>query len=346
MRILLVKLTSMGDLIHALPALTDAMHKIPNIIFDWVIDKNFSEVATWHPAVKNIFCTEHRKWRKQPLKSIGNGDITGLIRGIRQNKYNFVIDGQTNLKSALIMMLTRGIRCGLDKLSARESIAHLAYQKKYHITKEMHAINRLRLLFSQILGYSIDITSQPDYCIQHNTFSAPSIRLPAKYLVFVHNASWSSKLWPLDKWHSLIALAKSENFEVLLPWGNQSEKERAEQLALGHNNVAILPFCSLSELAWILKHSQGAICSDTGLSHLAAALDVPSVTMYGSTSVKLIGTTGKNQVHCISPFPCLSCYKHECYFNQQQQTTPLCLSAIKPETLWQQLKTVIISSRF
>jgi heptosyltransferase I len=336
MRILFVKLTSMGDLIHALPALTDAMRNIPGIAIDWVIDKNFAEVATWHPAVTNVFCTEHRKWRKQPLQSFSQGDIPQLVAAIRKQKYDFVIDGQTNLKSAFIMLLTRGLRCGLDKNSAREWLAHLVYQKKYAIPKDMHAIARLRILFSEILQYPL-ADSEPDYQIQNFAFPAPKIALPAKYLIYVHNASWQSKLWPLDYWHTLIKLAEADNLAVLLPWGNAFEKERAEQLQRRHKNAQVLPFCTLSELAWLLQHAQGAICSDTGLSHLAAALDVPAVTMYGATSSKLIGTTGKHQAHQVSPFPCISCYKHQCNYQNQVHANPPCLSAIKPEWLWEKL---------
>lgn len=340
MRVLLVKLTSMGDLVHALPALTDAMQRVPDVSFDWVIDKNFSEVATWHPAVSNIFKTSHRSWRKHPWQFIKNGEITGFLRTLRQQKYDLVIDGQTNTKSAITMMLTRGTRCGYDKDSVREWIAHFAYQKKFNVPKDMHAILRLRQLFSQIFQYSCPETN-PDYGIQNYPFPTPSFELPFPYLVFVHNASWSSKLWPLNYWHSLIEYAAAEHLNVLLPWGNESEKQRAEQLCVGHNNAYVLPFCSLSEHAWILQHAMGAVCSDTGLSHIAAALNVPSVTMYGSTSVKLIGTTGLNQKHIVTPFPCSVCYKHDCNYDNKEHRDPPCLLAIKPEMLWQQLLSIM-----
>lgn len=344
MKILFVKLTSMGDLIHALPAMTDAMQAIPGISFDWVIDKNFSEVGTWHPAVKNVFRTDHRGWRKNFLHSIKTGTISEFLKGIRETKYDFVIDGQSNFKSALIMMLARGTRCGLDKNSTREWIAHLAYQNKFHVPKSMHAIERLRQLFSMALQYPLKATN-PDYGIAERDFPLPEIDLPNNYLVFVHNASWPSKLWPQDYWHQLIDIAADENFHILLPWGNAFEKQRAEELTVGHKNAQVLPFCTLSQLAGTLKNSKGAICSDTGLSHLAASLNVSAVTMYGPTSVALIGTTGQNQQHSISSFPCVECYKHECHYEKKTHEIPLCLSAIKPETVWQSFKRVISRSQ-
>lgn len=336
MRVLFVKLTSMGDLIHALPALTDAMHMIPGISFDWAIDKNFAEVAKWHPAVANIFETSHRSWRKHPWQSIKNGEIFEFLQTLRKQKYDLVIDGQTNTKSAVITMLSRGTRCGFDKDSAREWIAHFAYQKHYNVPKDMHAITRLRQLFSQVFQYPCP-DSKPDYGIQHYLFPTPKFDLPLPYLVFVHNASWASKLWPVHYWRTLIEYAAQQHLNVLLPWGNESEKQRAENIAAGHGNAYVLPFCTLSEHAWILQNSSGAICSDTGLSHLAAALNVPAVTMYGPTSSKLIGTTGLYQQHHVTPFACSVCYKHECHYQAQRHKESPCLVAIKPEMLWQQL---------
>src|SRR5690349_18802194 len=120
MRVLFVKLTSMGDLIHALPALTDVKRVYPEITFDWAIEKSFSEVALWHPAIKNIITTSHRKWRKQLWTSIKNGEISQTINSLRKENYDLIIDGQTSTKSAIISLLAKGPRHGLDKSSARE----------------------------------------------------------------------------------------------------------------------------------------------------------------------------------------------------------------------------------
>ncbi len=340
MRVLFVKLTSMGDLIHALPALTDAKRAIPNITFDWVIEKNFSEVASWHPAVNTIIPASHRKWKKNFWQSIKNGEIKKFITSLRRQKYDLVIDGQTSSKSAVVMLLTRGLRCGLDKHSASEWIAHFAYQKKYPAGKELHAIKRLRLLFSQALNYQYDVHSQPDYGIENYPFPELKFSLPERYVVFVHNASWTSKLWIESYWHQLIDLAANDNLHVVLPWGNETEKKRAEALATEHKNAIVLPFLSLSEQATVLKRSQGAVSCDTGLSHLAAALNVPSVTLYGSTSIQLIGTTGLHQSHFVSPFECTLCYKYDCHFGGTTHNEALCMLEIKPESVWEKFKSL------
>ncbi len=334
MRVLFVKLTSMGDLIHALPAITDAYRAIPGITFDWVIEKSFAEVATWHPAVKNIIPSSHRKWKKDFIGSLKNGEIQQFIRNVRKEKYDIVIDGQTSMKSAFTMLLTRGLRCGLDKYSARESLASLAYQKKFFVDKNLHAIKRLRLLFSSVLDYPL-IDSRPDYGIADKKFASVKFHLPKPYVVFVHNASWQSKLWPESYWRQLIILAGREGFHVVLPWGNEAERLRALRISENHPNAEVLPFCSLSQHAAILQHSHGAICSDTGLSHLAAALNVPALTLYGSTSTQFIGTTGLHQKHMISAFPCKKCYKQTCNYENQVHADALCQLTMRSDMVWE-----------
>lgn len=338
MRVLLVKLTSMGDLIHALPALTDASRHIPGIRFDWVVDKNFSEIATWHPAVQTVIPSRHRYWRKHFVESMRNGEIQQFLKSVRAETYDLILDGQTSLKSAFVTLLGRGPRCGLDKHSAREGwLPALAYQKSYFVPRKMHAIQRLRQLFSAALNYPCP-TSEPDYGIRDFPFPPLKFALPDRYLVFVHNASWASKLWPEFYWRELIEIVNREGFHVLLPWGNQEENLRATRIAAGYPDAHVLPFCTLSEHARILLGAAGAIGSDTGLSHLAASLSVPSVTLYGSTDVALIGTIGLNQQQLVSPFSCTRCYQHECHFGHQTHADALCSLEIKPEKVWEIFK--------
>ncbi len=337
MRVLLVKLTSMGDLIHALPALTDAAQAVPGVTFDWVIEKSFSEVASWHPAVNKIIPTSHRKWRKQLWQS--RGEIREFLTSLRAEKYDLIIDGQSSMKSAVTTFLAKGTRCGLDKKSAREAAAAMFYQRHYAVDKDMHAIKRLRLLFAQVFGYAYQET-QPDYGIANVAFPAKVQSYPQPYLMFVHNTSWLSKLWPESHWRQMISFAANEGFNVVLPWGNDFEHERAQRIAAGFANAHVLPRSSLADYAAILKGAHGAICSDTGISHMAAALNVPALTMYGPTSAKLIGTTGLNQMHHVSDFGCTNCYKYKCQFGGNTNAESACLVTITPEVIWQQFKAL------
>src|SRR6185295_14549253 len=150
----------------------------------------------------------------------------------------------------------------------------LAYQKRYAASKNTHAIDRLRRLFAAALAYPVP-ESTPAFGIRAERLLRPNIDLPREYLVFVHNASWKTKLWPEAHWADLIAKSVQAGFSVLLPWGNGQEEARARRLAI-HSSVQVLPRLSLSEMGYVLARARACVCMDTGLSHLAAALNTPS----------------------------------------------------------------------
>jgi|SRR6266850_4841008 len=331
-RVLLIKLTSLGDLIHALPALSDAQNARPGIEFDWVIDENFQEIALWHSAVKGVITTNHRAWRGALASSETHGSISKTIEQIRASEYELVIDGQGNFKTALLSLFSKGPRAGFDSSSVREWVAHLAYQRRFAASKNAHAIERLRRLFAAALDYSVP-ASPPDFRIQRNRFVKPKVELPGNYLVFVHNASWKTKLWPERHWVDLIGKCAQAGFRMLLPWGNSQEEARAKRLAV-RPEVQVLPGLSLSEIGYIIAGAKACVCMDTGLSHLAAALDVPAVTLYGSTDSGLIGAAGASQVHLKSERFCVPCQSKTCRYSSGDNP---CMEEIGPERVFGEL---------
>ncbi|HET7767012.1 MAG TPA: lipopolysaccharide heptosyltransferase I [Burkholderiales bacterium] len=331
-RVLLIKLTSLGDLIHALPALSDAQNARPGIEFDWVVDENFQEIAGWHPAVRGIITTNHREWRGAVTSAETHGSISKTIQRIRSREYDLVIDGQGNFKTALLSLLSKGPRAGFDAASVREWVAHLAYQRRYAASKSAHAIERLRRLFAAALGYPMP-ESAPDFRIQRERFVEPKVDLPPGYLVFVHNASWKTKLWPERHWIDLIGKCTQAGFRVLLPWGNREEEARAKRLAV-LAGVQVLPRLSLSEVGYVIAQAKACVCMDTGLSHLAAALDVPSVTLYGATDSGLIGASGVSQVHIKSDRFCSPCQSKTCRYSSGDNP---CLELIAPDRVYAEL---------
>jgi heptosyltransferase-1 len=331
-RVLLIKLTSLGDLIHALPALSDAQSARPGLEFDWVIDENFQEIARWHPAVKGVITTNHREWRGALANAETHGSISKTIEEIRANEYDLVIDGQGNFKTALLSLFSKGPRAGFDSHSVREWIAHLAYQRRFAAPKNAHAIERLRRLFASALDYPIP-ASPPDFRIRRDRFVKPNFDLPGEYLVFVHNASWKTKLWPERHWIDLIKKSVQAGFRVLLPWGTSEEESRAKRLAIGPG-VQVMPRLSLSEIGYVIERAKACVCMDTGLSHLAAALDVPSITLYGSTDSGLIGASGASQVHLRSDLPCSPCRAKTCRYSSGDNP---CLEQIGPERVFGEL---------
>lgn len=333
LRILFIKLTSLGDLIHALPALTDARRVYPDLEVDWLIDENFSEVAAWHPAVNRIFTANHRKWRTGLFSAIR--PISEMIHNLRKNSYDLIIDGQGNFKTALISLFTKGPTAGFDWNSVREPIASLAYQKKYPASWNIHAIDRLRLLFASALNYPVPQTA-PDFSIK--PFASSTLPLPDKYLVFIPNAGWKTKLWPEEHGEKLLQMLGQKGMRILIPWGNAQERSRAERLCT-QEHIQVLPKLSLSKIGTILSKAQGCISMDTGLSHLAAALNVPTVTLYGATDSGIIGASGKNQLHLQSKLPCAPCSKKQCKLSNA--ISPPCMAQLTPEHVYQQLLTML-----
>ncbi len=341
MEVLLVKLTSMGDLIHALPALTDAKRARPEIKFSWVIDESFADIASWHPAVINAIPTAHRRWRKNWRAHWRNKEIPNAIKALRAKTYDLVLDGQTNLKAGIITKLCKGPKAGLDWNSARDAVCSLVYKHKYFVDKKQHAVARLRQLFAQALNYELP-TTKPDFGIDVNLLKKPTIELPPNYLLFVHSASWNSKLWPEQYWQQLIKIATSKGHTIVLPHGNAEEKARAERLAtVAEDKTIVLPKLPLSEIGYITAKANGAICVDTGLSHLASALGVAAVTVYGATDSGLIGAPGDKQVLLQSQFACAPCYKHDCQFKDGSAITPACYQQISPTVVWDKLSELL-----
>ena len=345
MRVLIIKLTSMGDLMHALPAISDAAKAIPNIEFDWVVDQAFADVPLWHPNVKRVIKTAHRQWRKQPISAWRNGRLSNFYRQLNEQDYDAVIDLQSNLKSAFVSWLSKGDVHGLDKDCCREKPAHWAYKYRYTVNTKQHSIEKMRELMAQALNY--DLPDQPaDYGVDLSVYPLPKLgfELPKKYLLFVHNASWLTKLWSLSSWQALVNKAAEHGYSVLLPCGNDEEFQRAQQIANVNPQAFALPRLSLNDIAAITYHAKGAVCSDTGLAHLAAVEGLPAVTIYGATDTKLIGTYGKNQTHINSKFECSPCYKRQCSLEQASNGEPVCMDNIAVENVWCTLEKLISSA--
>ncbi len=337
-KILIVKTSSMGDVIHTLPAITDATKQLSNVNFTWVVEPAFSEIPTWHPSVVEVIPVPFRKFRKQPLELIKNGEVKKFLNCLRKEKYDYIIDAQGLLKSAFITAIANGLRCGLDRKSAWEPLASLVYQKKANVNPKLHAITRMRKLFSSILEYPLDEDSTPEYGL--NLKFAGSIE-QKPYVIFIHGTTWLTKEWPESYWTQLAKLAVAAGYEVLLPWGNLEEHSRAIRIKGEQNGVKVLPKTSLSELANLLAHASGAVSVDTGLGHLAAALSVPTVSIYGPTDPNEVGTIGRNQYHLTVGFNCSPCRNQKCGYQFSSSVTPACFATVTPSIVWQHLTQAV-----
>lgn len=299
MRVLIVKTSSMGDVLHTLPALTDAQQAIPGIRFDWVVEEGFAQIPSWHAAVDRVIPVAIRRWRKAWFSAPVKAERKAFREAVQAEKYDTIIDAQGLVKSAaLVTRLARGIKHGMDWQSAREPLASLFYNQRHSVPKQQHAVERTRELFALSLGYSKP-QSQGDYAIaQHflNHLNADA----GQYAVFLHATTRDDKHWPEANWRELIGLLAASGIRIKLPWGAPHEEARAKRLADGFDYVEVLPRMSLEEVAKVLAGAKFVVSVDTGLSHLTAALDRPNITLYGPTDPGLIGGYGMNQLECRS----------------------------------------------
>lgn len=300
MRVLIIKTSSMGDVLHSLPALTDAMQAIPGIRFDWVVEEGFTQIPSWHPAVDRVLPVAIRRWRKHWFGSQVREERVAFKRELQSREYDVVLDAQGLIKSAaLVTRLAKGAKHGADSRSAREPFASWWYDQRHAISKNQHAVQRTRELFSKSLGYPLPDTVG-DYAIaRHFVHDLPEDA--NKYLVFLHATTRENKHWSESHWRELIRLVQPSGLRIKLPWGAEHEHQRALRMAQGFDCVDVLPKLSLEQVARILAGAKAVVSVDTGLSHLTAALDRPNITLYGPTDPGLIGGYGKNQHTLISP---------------------------------------------
>lgn len=336
MKILLIKTSSMGDVIHTLPAIQDASQAIPGISFDWVVEENFHEIPAWHPAVARVIPVALRRWRKQGwLKS--RQEIKQFIETLRQQHYDLVLDAQGLFKSALIALVAKGQRKGLDFRSAREPIAACFYQQRYAASWQHHAITRNRQLFAQALNYTLP-AEIPRCLVNLSSTQQTGPLLTSPYVLFLHGTTWPTKHWPENYWIELAKHVNAYGYQIGLPWGNQQEQERAQRIASAVTNAAVLPKVSLTQMASLLLQASACVAVDTGLGHLAAVLGVPTVSLYGPTDPALTGALGQNQIQLSANFACAPCFSDKCKFNVNEEPIfPPCFTTVAPAKVYASL---------
>lgn len=278
MKTLLVRLSSMGDLIHTLPAVSDLARHRPDIELHWLCEAAFADIARLHPFVAKVYPMRWRQWRKRLFQAAMRQEMAALYRDLRYEAYGQVLDSQSLLKSAVFARFAGVPVMGLDKNSARERLAACFYGRTFAVEKGRNAVWRNRRLFAQAFGYQE--SGRADFGI-----AVPETgRLPEKppaYFVALHATSRDSKLWALHYWLAFLQqLYDTYRLPVLLPWGSIEERQRAEKIAGQLPFVQVCPKLDLLQAADVLQHARAVIGVDTGLLHLADAADVPLVGIY------------------------------------------------------------------
>jgi heptosyltransferase-1 len=331
--ILLIKTSSLGDVVHALPAVTEATANVPDLRFDWVVEEGLTDIPVRHDSVSEVIPVAIRRWRDNWLGY--RREISAAIRQIREKQYDVVIDSQGLIKSALLTAVARGEKHGYDKDSAREPMASLFYRCKHTIPGSMHAIQRQKQLFAASLGYQAN---------QLIDYGLRSENVPNQQIMLLHGTTWESKEWPESHWQQLANLVREAGFELLVPAGSQTELARAGRI-VGGGQGRILDRLPLGDLMNEIALCSGVVSVDTGLGHLAPALGVPAVGIFGSTNPDLTGIIGPaTKVLVSNHLPCIPCRKRTCEFRNSGESRsiyPPCYEQTTPERVWQALQLQI-----
>ncbi len=283
MRILLIKTSSLGDVVHNLPVVTDLRREYPEARIDWVVEEGFADIARLHPGVQRVIPVALRRWRKSLLTADTWREMRAFRATLQTEKYDLVLDTQGLLKSALITRMARGKRCGYTASSAREPMAARFYDATFEVPKNLHAVARNRRLASLAVGYAA--SAAPDYGIAASP--APTFRSTEAILLTA--TSRDDKLWPENNWITAGRALHEHGLNCLLPAGNATERERATRIAQAIPGAVALPPLSLPELATQLADARIVIGVDTGLVHLAAALGRPTLALFCASDPGLTG---------------------------------------------------------
>ncbi len=285
-KILIVRTSSLGDLVHMLPAISDIAAHVPGAQIDWLVEESFAQIPAWHPAVRRVLKVAHRRWRRAWWSSAVRQERQALDAELRDQHYDLVLDMQALLKSVWWVRMASGVKHGLDWRSAREPLATLFYDVRHRVEFWQPAVTRQRLLAASVFGYTVQ--GEPDFGLQAFETEAQIARAQQHpYATIMPSASRADKLWPEADWQAVFALLTERGLHLKLLAGNQQEAERAQALLEGRAQAVVLPRGSLTETAQILAAAQLMVGLDSGLTHLSAALGRPTIGIYkASTPVR------------------------------------------------------------
>jgi len=286
-RILLVKTSSLGDVIHNLPVVSDIVQHFPGAQIDWLVEEGFAALPLLHPNVCKVIPVAIRRWRRALWQASTWREIGAFRRNLSAQRYDKIIDTQGLLKSTLLMSNARGVRCGFDRNSAREPIASCFYQQSFSVARKLHAVERNRLLAALTLGY--ELSEPANFGITPPEIPHP-IWLPVgAYVVLLHATSRDDKLWDEAKWVALGKYFQQQHIRSILPWGSVAERSRSEKLREQIPDAICPPKLNLNEVSALLGNAHAVIGVDTGIAHLAAALNKPTIGIYTATDPTLTG---------------------------------------------------------
>jgi heptosyltransferase-1 len=285
--VLVVRPSSLGDIVYALAIASDIRRHKPGLAIDWVAERGFVPLLEMCPDIRRVVPFALRRWRQAPLSRMTWREIAAFRRELKTDRYAAILDLQEQIKGALIARAARGQRHGFDRRSVREPIATLAHDVHHRVSRNLHFVDRCRNLAASALGYAPD--GPPRW---HIVPPAAAPAIPERpFAVLLHATSRPEKLWPEERWRALVAHFTGSGYATVLPWGTVDEEDRSRRLAGGHDQAIVPPWLSLPEAATTLSRADVVIGIDTGFTHLAAALGTPTVALFLATDPTVHGVS-------------------------------------------------------
>ena len=286
--ILFVKTSSLGDVVHHGPAVSDTRRALPDASIDWVVEESFADIARLHPGVRRVIPVAVRRWRRRLYDPATWRELAAFRRTLSAERYQRVIDTQGLVKSALIAASARGEKHGYDAASAREPLAARFYDVQHAVPAAMHAVERNRALAGAALGVAPGGAVDYGFAVETSAVE-PSV-------VLLTMTSRADKLWPEARWRELIGWLGARALSCVLPWGSAPERERCARIASGYAHARIAEHMALGQLAAMLARARAVAGVDTGLTHLAAGLGAPVAGIFCGSDPALTGLYGAARV--------------------------------------------------
>ncbi|MFO1395822.1 MAG: lipopolysaccharide heptosyltransferase I [Burkholderiales bacterium] len=283
--LLVIRPSSLGDIVHSLSLVSDVAAQRPDFAVDWVAEEGFVPLVRLDARVRHVIPVAFRRWRGAPLARGTWHEFADFRHALRAQRYDCIIDLQEQVKGALIARLARGRRHGFDRHSIREPIATALHDTHHRIERAQHFIDKARALAGAALGYVPGGPPRWQWSLP-----APPPTMPAeRYALLFHGTSRADKQWPEAHWRALIAHLSTAGIRSLLPWGSEEERARSVRLAAGAARADVPPRQDLPALAALARHAELVVGVDTGLTHLSAAIGTPTVAIFTTTDAALAG---------------------------------------------------------
>ena len=321
MKVLVVKVSALGDIVHALPVLAYLHAVVPDATVDWLVERSFAPLLEKHPMLNKVVQLDTKGWRKQGWMTAVRGSwMTGLK--IRQEYYDVVLDLQGNSKSGLFTWFSGAPkRFGFDRSQAREWLNVLSTNYKVNIPIECHHISSRYLQIARSAfpgGPDVPLcgplTVHPGATLTIAAMLDEHGLVHGEFVVAHYGTTWETKLWPLDHWIELVrVLSLDQGRQIVLTWGNELERDAAERIAEASQGRAVVwPRGTLQELVALLAAARLVIGADTGPVHIAAALGTPTVSIFRVTDSQRNGPPGDLHIRLQASMECSPCLRKSC----------------------------------